>query len=55
MSVILIGFAVLLFLIIVVRMPIAFAMGLVGFFGFAALMGLEFGNLTTFRWTGPLS
>jgi len=55
MSVILIGFAVLLFLIIVVRMPIAFAMGLVGFFGFSALMGLEFGNLDSFRWTGPLS
>ncbi|MET3998528.1 TRAP transporter large permease [Marinobacterium sp. MBR-109] len=55
MSVILIGFAVLLFLIIVVRMPIAFAMGLVGFFGFSALMGLEFGNIDTFRWTGPLS
>jgi hypothetical protein len=34
MSVILIGFAVLLFLIIVVRMPIAFAMGLVGFLVF---------------------
>jgi len=55
MSVVLIGFAVLLFLIIVVRMPIAFAMGLVGFFGFAFLSGLELGNLDGFRWTGPLS
>ena len=55
MSVILIGFAVLLFLIIVVRMPIAFAMGIVGFFGFAMLSGLGFDNLDSFRWTGPLS
>jgi len=55
MSVILIGFAVLLFLIIVVRMPIAFAMGLVGFFGFAFLNGLELANIGDFRWTGPLS
>ncbi|WP_010324212.1 TRAP transporter large permease [Marinobacterium stanieri] len=55
MSVILIGFAVLLFLIIVVRMPIAFAMGIVGFFGFAILSGLGFDNLDSFRWTGPLS
>ena len=31
MSVVLIGFAVLLFLILVIRMPIAFAMGVVGF------------------------
>ncbi len=55
MSVVLIGFAVLLFLIIVVRMPIAFAMGLVGFFGFAFLNGLELANIGDFRWTGPLS
>ncbi|GGB84209.1 C4-dicarboxylate ABC transporter permease [Marinobacterium zhoushanense] len=55
MSVVLLGFAVLLLLILVVRMPIAFAMGLVGFFGFAALQGLEFGNLTDFRWSGVLS
>lgn len=55
MSVVLIGFAVLLFLIIVVRMPIAFAMGIVGFFGFAILQGLELGNITDFRWTGALS
>ncbi|WP_027854893.1 TRAP transporter large permease [Marinobacterium litorale] len=55
MSVVLIGFAVLLFLIIVVRMPIAFGMGLVGFFGFAALQGLEWSNLADFRWSGVLS
>jgi len=55
MSVVLLGFAVLLLLILVVRMPIAFAMGLVGFFGFAALQGLAFGNLIDFRWSGVLS
>ncbi|MBR9885963.1 MAG: C4-dicarboxylate ABC transporter permease, partial [Oceanospirillales bacterium] len=55
MSVVLLGFAVLLLLILVVRMPIAFAMGLVGFFGFAALQGLEFSNLFDFRWSGVLS
>ncbi|MDR9466615.1 TRAP transporter large permease [Marinospirillum sp.] len=55
MSILLIGFAVLLFLIIVVRMPIAFAMGLVGFFGFAATMGLSWDNWDTYRWTGVLS
>ena len=55
MSIVLIGFAVLLFLIIVVRMPIAFGMGLVGFFGFAALQGLEWSNLADFRWNGVLS
>ncbi|KEA63638.1 TRAP dicarboxylate transporter, DctM subunit, unknown substrate 3 [Marinobacterium lacunae] len=55
MSVVLLGFAVLLLLILVVRMPIAFAMGLVGFFGFAALQGLEFSNLFDFRWTSVLS
>ncbi len=55
MSVVLIGFAVLLFLIIVVRMPIAFAMGLVGFFGFALLNGLELANLADFRWSRPLA
>ena len=55
MSVVLAGFAVLLFLIVVVRVPIAFAMGLVGFFGFAFLQGLELSNLADFRWTGVLS
>ncbi|SEF99485.1 TRAP transporter large permease [Marinobacterium lutimaris] len=55
MSFVLIGFAALLLLIIVVRVPIAFAMGLVGFLGFAALQGLGFDNLFNFRWTGALS
>lgn len=55
MSIILSGFAILLLLIIVVRMPIAFAMGIVGFFGFAFLNGLELSNISDFRWTGPLS
>lgn len=55
MTVLLIGFAVLLLLIVVVRMPIAFAMGLVGFFGFAAMMGLSWDNWDSFRWTAPLS
>jgi hypothetical protein len=37
MTVALIGFAVLLLLIIIVRIPIAFGMGIVGFAGFAYL------------------
>ena len=55
MSVVLAGFAVLLFLIVVVRVPIAFAMGLVGFFGFAFLQGLDLTNIADFRWRGVLS
>lgn len=55
MSVIIVGFAVLLLLILVVRVPIAFAMGLVGFFGFAVLNGLSWDNFFTFRWNVPLS
>lgn len=55
MTIILIGFAVLLLLILVVRVPIAFAMGLVGFFGFAALNGLSWDNWSSFRWNVPLS
>ena len=55
MTVALIGFAILLLLIILVRVPIAFAMGLVGFFGFAVLQGLTFENFMDFRWTGALS
>lgn len=55
MSVLLLGFVVLLLLIIVVRMPIAFAMGLVGFFGYAMIMGLSWDNLDTFRWTAVMS
>lgn len=46
MSVTLIGFAVLL-LLIVLRIPIGFAMGLVGFFGFV--------YLNDFNWTAALS
>lgn len=55
MSVVLVGFAILLFLIIVVRIPIAFAMGIVGFFGFSYLQGLEPSNIASFRWSGALS
>lgn len=55
MTVILVSFAILLFLILVVRVPIAFAMGLVGFFGFAALNGLSWDNWSSFRWSVPLS
>ncbi len=51
----LIGFAILLALIVVARIPIAFAMGLVGFFGFAFLQGLTFDNAMDFRWKGALS
>ena len=55
MTVVLTGFAVLLFMIVVLRVPIAFAMGLVGFFGFAFLMGLDLNNFMDFRWRGALS
>ncbi len=49
------GFAILLLIIVVVRVPIAFAMGLVGFFGFAYTQGLGFDNFMDFSWTGALS
>ncbi len=49
------GFAILLLIIVVVRVPIAFAMGLVGFFGFAYMQGLSFDNFMDFRWNGALS
>ncbi len=55
MTVALIGFAILLVLIVVVRIPIAFSMGIVGFFGFAFMQGLTFDNIGDFRWTGALS
>lgn len=55
MTIALIGFAILLLLIVVVRIPIAFSMGIVGFFGFAAMQGLTFDNMMDFRWTGALS
>jgi tripartite ATP-independent transporter DctM subunit len=38
-----------------VRIPLAFAMALVGFFGFAYLSGLRIDNLMDFRWTAPLA
>lgn len=55
MSVALVGFAILLLLIIVVRIPIAFSMGIVGFTGFAVLQGLTFDNIMDFRWNASLS
>lgn len=55
MTIALIGFGILLFFIVVVRVPIAFAMGTVGFFGFAVMQGLGFDNIFDFRWTGALS
>jgi tripartite ATP-independent transporter DctM subunit len=55
MTVALIGFALLLLLIVMVRIPLAFAMALVGFFGFAYLSGLRIDNLMDFRWTAPLA
>ncbi len=51
----LIGFAILLILIVVVRIPIAFAMGIVGFFGFAAVQGLSLDNISDFNWTPSIS
>jgi len=55
MEAVVIGFALLIFLILVVRMPIAFAMAIVGFFGFAILQGLTFENMFDFRWKAPLT
>lgn len=55
MEAVVIGFALLIFLILVVRMPIAFAMAIVGFFGFAILQGLTFENLFDFRWKASLT
>lgn len=55
MTIALIGFAILLLIIIVVRIPIAFAMGIVGFAGFAYLQGLSFDNMMTFNWNSSLS
>lgn len=49
------GFAALLVLILIFRMPIAFAMGAVGIVGFGYLQGLNFDNFLDFRWTGALS
>lgn len=55
MTIVLVGFAVLLLMILVFRVPIAFAMGVVGFFGFAVLNGLTWDNFSGFRWVIPLS
>lgn len=55
MTIVLTGFVFLLILIMVFRFPIAFAMGLVGFFGFAILNGLNWSNISDFRWVIPLS
>lgn len=55
MTIVLVGFAVLLLMILVFRVPIAFAMGVVGFFGFAVLNGLTSDNFSGFRWVIPLS
>jgi tripartite ATP-independent transporter DctM subunit len=49
------GFAILLLIIVVIRIPIAFAMGIVGFFGFAYMQGLTFDNIMDFRWNSTLS
>ncbi len=49
------GFAILLLFIVLVRVPIAFAMGLVGFFGFAYMQGMSFDNLMDFNWNSSLS
>ncbi len=54
MTAALIGFAVLLALILL-RVPIALSMGLVGFFGFAVLQGLTWENMLDYRWTPSLS
>ena len=55
MTAVIIGFALLIFLILVIRMPIAFAMAIVGFFGFAILQGLSLDNLFDFRWKASLT
>ncbi|SEQ69255.1 TRAP transporter, DctM subunit [Amphritea atlantica] len=49
------GFVILLLFIVVVRVPIAFAMGLVGFFGFAYMQGLSFDNFMDFNWNSSLT
>jgi len=55
MTAVIIGFALLIFLILVIRMPIAFAMAIIGFFGFAILQGLTLDNLFDFRWKASLT
>jgi tripartite ATP-independent transporter DctM subunit len=55
MSAVIIGFVVLLAMIIILRLPIAIAMGIVGFFGFAGQLGLTFDTLDTFSWLPVLT
>jgi len=55
MTIALISFAILLLLIVIVRIPLAFAMALVGVVGFAWLSGLSLDNLGEFRWHGPMA
>lgn len=55
MTAVLIGFAVLLTMILLLRIPIAVAMGVVGFFGFAGQLGLTFDNIDSFRWLPVLT
>lgn len=55
MTVALIGFAILLILIVIARIPIAFSMGIVGFFGFAYMQGLNFESFADFNWNSALS
>lgn len=55
MFAVLVGFAVLLTMILLLRIPIAIAMGIVGFFGFAAQLGLNFDNIDSFRWLPVLT
>lgn len=50
-----IGFAILLGLILIFRVPIGFAMGAVGIVGVAVLQGLNIDNLMEFNWRGPIS
>lgn len=54
MSAALVGFSFLL-LLILLRVPIALAMGLVGFFGFNFLQGLSLETLSEHNWTPSLS
>lgn len=55
MTVVIVSLVILLIMILALRIPIAFAMGLVGFFGFAVLNGLNWENFFTYRWNVPLS
>ncbi len=54
MSIALLGFAFLL-LLILLRVPIALSMGVVGFIGFAVMQGLTWSNVWEYDWMVPLS